>query len=300
MVKAAFRKWRENKQTVDAITALVIFLDPSLAIKVRNPDRQELFTALYISQSGGVPRIGIGTSNPISAFDIKDIKDDGKGTEMVFKTSRTDRGADVGDLEGTIYFSIDSGSYGDIKTSGSLATLTTQVKEISPEGSYGHFKINTARAAIEAPSELWVMGYNADPVTSGINASVTSGSINIKRGGGSGKGHLTFTDMDNSSALTLITVTETISGTPDPFFSFNTSSYDGAAFDYTLKKTSAGARTGQLMIIWDGSNLEFTDTSTPSIGTDTTILSASLSGAVVTLTAIDGDGFTFKALIKKL
>ena len=274
----------------------------SLSISVGRGDLTEV---MYVSKSGREPRIGIGTNTPKTALDIYDRKDDGSGTKLLLRTSRETVGGQVGDIAGTINFTIDSGSYNNIETSGSLATISAEVKSISKDGVYGHLKLSTAKSADESPVDLWQMGYEADETNLGINSSVTSGSINIKRSGGSNGGHITLSDTTNNSSIGITTITETISGVDDNFFSFVTASdgvtYDGAIFDYTLKKVGTGVRVGQFMVAWDGSNLEFTDTSAPAIGgADTIQLSASLGINTCILNAYDGDGFTFKALMKKL
>ena len=259
---------------------------------------------MFVSRSGREPRIGIGTNNPKTALDVADIKADGSGTKLLLRTSRETKGGEVGDIAGTINFTIDSGSYNNIETSGSLATISAEVKSITEEGVYGHLKLSTARTATEPPRDLWQMGYGADETNLGINSSVTSGSINIKRAG-SNKGHLSLTDTTNNSTVGITTVTETISGADDDFLIFITASdgvtYDGVIFDYTLKKPNTGVRVGQFMVAWDGSNIEFTDTSAPAIGDAANIqLSATLGINNCIINAIDGDGFTFKALMKKL
>ena len=274
----------------------------SLSISVGRGDLTEV---MYVSKSGREPRIGIGTNTPKTSLDIYDRKDDGSGSKLLLRTSRETVGGQVGDIAGTINFTIDSGSYNNIETSGSLATISAEVKSISKEGVYGHLKLSTARSATEPSTDLWQMGYGADETNLGINSSVTSGSINIKRSGGSNGGHITLSDTTNNSSIGITTITETISGADDDFFSFVTASdgvtYDGVIFDYTLKKVGTGVRVGQFMVAWDGSDLEFTDTSAPAIGGASTIqLSATLGINTCTINALDGDGFTFKALMKKL
>lgn len=293
-----------SKITPKSSASIALDLAPdssSLSISVGRGDLTEV---MFVSKSGREPRIGIGTNTPKTALDVIDRKDDGSGTKILLRSSRETEGGQVGDVAGTINFTIDSGSYKDIETSGSIASISAEVKSISKEGVYGYLKLNTARNATEPSRDLWQMGYGADETNLGTNSSVTSGSINIKRGGSNG-GHLSLTDTTNNSTVGITTVTETISGADDDFLIFVTASdgvtYDGVIFDYTLKKPNTGVRVGQFMVAWDGSNIEFTDTSAPAIGDAHNIqLSATLGINNCVINAVDGDGFTFKAIMKKL
>ena len=83
---------------------------------------------------------------------------------------------------------------------------------------------------------------------------------------------------------------------------FKTANYNGAVYDYILLDTTVGARTGQFMVIQDNGSIEFTDTSTPSLHSDATepSISAQINGDDVEVQVTSGDGYTFKAFVKKL
>ena len=83
---------------------------------------------------------------------------------------------------------------------------------------------------------------------------------------------------------------------------FVTATYKGATYDYILYDAGVGARTGQFMVIQDNSNIEFTDTSTPTLGTESSIpsITADISGSNVRVRVTNGNGYTFKAIAKKL
>jgi hypothetical protein len=67
---------------------------------------------------------------------------------------------------------------------------------------------------------------------------------------------------------------------------FNTSSYTAAFFDYTVASAS-NARAGSIMSVWNGSTINYTETSTTAIG-DTTGVSftVELSASLATLRSV--------------
>lgn len=83
---------------------------------------------------------------------------------------------------------------------------------------------------------------------------------------------------------------------------FSTSSFNGAIYDYVLLNTSVGCRTGQFFVTQDNNNIDFTDISTKAIGGDSTVplISASFNNNNVDVSIVNGSGYTFKALVKKI
>ena len=101
-------------------------------------------TALFITASGKNPLIGVGTQNPKSTLDIKDVEDSSLGTKFLLQSARSSSlGAQVGDSAGSIFFSIDSGSYNDPFTTGSITALKTIVTNLSTTGS-GQSSLNSS------------------------------------------------------------------------------------------------------------------------------------------------------------
>jgi hypothetical protein len=84
--------------------------------------------------------------------------------------------------------------------------------------------------------------------------------------------------------------------------SFSTGSFNGAIYDYVLLDAGVGCRTGQFFVTQDNNSMDFTDTSTKAIGGDSTVpsISASFNGDNVDISIINGSGYTFKALVKKI
>jgi hypothetical protein len=85
---------------------------------------------------------------------------------------------------------------------------------------------------------------------------------------------------------------------------FSTDTYNNVIYDYGIRHQApgTGARTGQFYIVHDDDTLEYTDTSTPSLHSDSSepYISASISGNTVTVYMVDGNGYIFKAFAKKL
>lgn len=100
-------------------------------------------------------------------------------------------------------------------------------------------------------------------------------------------GYITST-IDNNSATLVDT--------------FNTSSFNGAIYDYVLLDTTVGCRTGQFLVTQDNNNINFTDVSTNDVGNDSTkpSLSAVFNGSNVEVKVTNGDGYTFKSIAKKI
>ena len=114
---------------------------------------ETLKEVLFISRSGDNPRIGIGTTNPLRAFDFKEIRDDSRGGELLIRGSRTTKGADVADEAGRINFAIDSSSFGNIETSGSTAEIVALVDQIDTSGVKGSLSFRVSTIKGEAPVE---------------------------------------------------------------------------------------------------------------------------------------------------
>ena len=84
--------------------------------------------------------------------------------------------------------------------------------------------------------------------------------------------------------------------------SFNTSSFNGAIYDYVLLDVGVGCRTGQFLVTQDNNTIDFTDVSTKDIGNDSPSpsISAGFNGSNTEINITNGAGYTFKAIVKKL
>jgi hypothetical protein len=84
-------------------------------------------------------------------------------------------------------------------------------------------------------------------------------------------------------------------------YSIPTASYDGAWFEYTARSAS-NARAGQIMSIWSGSSVNFTETTTTDFGTTTGIaFTVIVSGSNLVLTGSSATaGWTIKTIVRSI
>lgn len=84
-------------------------------------------------------------------------------------------------------------------------------------------------------------------------------------------------------------------------YSIPTASYDGAFFDYTIRSGS-NARAGQMMAIWSGSAVNFTETVTTDFGDTTTVkMTVQISGGNLILTgSFPTANWTMKTIIRSI
>ena len=86
-----------------------------------------------------------------------------------------------------------------------------------------------------------------------------------------------------------------------PIYSIPSSGYTGAFYDYTVL-SSLGARSGNIMSIWSGTSIQYSETSTTSIGnTSGIIFSVSLSGnSTVLSTSANTNSWTVKTIVRSI
>ena len=105
--------------------------------------------------------------------------------------------------------------------------------------------------------------------------------------------------LGNYQAPALFTTTQITTTTGvNTIYSIQTSSYDGAFFDYTLI-SGTNARAGQIMSIWSGSSIRHTETTTTDIGsTSEFIFSVALTAGSASLQVTGSTGAIIKTIIK--
>ena len=166
-------------------SALIGFSTSSkhISIAIGTKAGGDLKEVLFISKSGNNPRIGVGTSTPKGAFDFKETLDSTTGTELLLRTSRTTEGGLVGDEGGSINFIIDSSSFIDIKTSGSIAKIGTKVTSVGSTGVEGKLVFTLSKGALEY-SDVIEYGYGLGSIPATIGAgpytTVQTASLVIK------------------------------------------------------------------------------------------------------------------------
>lgn len=254
-----------------------------------NTSKGEAVLKLSSTGSNNEPRVGIGfgeNEKPIRAFEIKTKSNTVEGSEILIRSSRNPEGAVVGDLAGAIRFTIDSASYGDITTSGSVALIDAITTKVSEEGVQGDLSFGVTSIKTDAPTEILRLREN-----DGAPKVTITGSLE------------TTGDITTSTIETITTVLSSGDGATsvDTFAFGSGNSYRGAIYDYNLYSTNSGSRTGQFMVSGHGTSLIYTDTSTKHlIDPVTPEISASISSGTVTVWVINGDQYTFKAFTKKL
>ena len=113
--------------------------------------------------------------------------------------------------------------------------------------------------------------------------SETSGNVGIETTAPSASLHVQGTVMISSSIFQYSNNAAILSGSTANIASFPTSSYMAGFFDF-VASSGLNARAGTVFTVWNGTSLEYVETSTNDIGSTTNlILSASLSGANVLL-----------------
>ena len=261
---------------------------------------------LFHTGSTNEPRVGIGfkVGEPITrALEIKSKKDSAEGTELILEGSRTSVGAQVGDSAGKVSFVIDSGSFDDKFTSGSIITIDSVVTGVDATGARGHLLIGASKSTVLAPTPFWKFGYGADPRVGGNFGAMTTGSFNIVRPNPAVESQITLTHVDESYIGLQYTTSSVDSNDETVLDSMNfvTTGHNGIIYDYNLWKDGIGGRTGQIMAVMSASIVEMTDVSTPHIGTGTPpSFTTSLSNETFQLSITNGDGYIFKAFTKKL
>jgi hypothetical protein len=170
--------------------------------------------ALVLSASGDKPRIGIGTTDPKTIFDFKDTEDSAVGAELIMRSSRVSQGAITGDEGGSINFIIDSGSYNNIKTSGSLAKIRAKVNTVTDEGVIGSLVFSLGKDTTTVDSDVMEMGYGLGNTVAGFNTVLTS-SLEIVDFNASSESTLTMRDDTDTLKFSVNDGNVKISGTTE-------------------------------------------------------------------------------------
>lgn len=153
---------------------------------------------LFISaDTNNQPRIGIGTTDPKSTIDFKSTEDSTIGTEIILRTARSaTTGALSGDEGGSINFTIDSGSFTNLKTSGSLAKIKTIVNSIGKGGAQGVLAFTLSKGAGPDGVDAFKYGYYIGGETT--FAQIQTGSLVIRDFNSAQPSNLKMVGHDNT------------------------------------------------------------------------------------------------------
>lgn len=109
--------------------------------------------------------------------------------------------------------------------------------------------------------------------------------------------------VGNYQAPALVTTAKNVLTNSGSFtiYSIPTASYDGAFFEYTAKSGS-NARAGQIMAIWSGTSVNYTETVTTDFGTTSGLsLNVSISGSNMVLTgSASTTAWTIKTIVRSI
>jgi hypothetical protein len=103
------------------------------------------------------------------------------------------------------------------------------------------------------------------------------------------------------SLYTTATINATLAATSESIYSLSTSSYDGVFFDYTVSSAS-NARAGNIMSIWNGGNLVYTENTTTDIGSTVGVtFNVEISQSQAQLISVtDTEGWKIKTTIRSI
>jgi hypothetical protein len=251
---------------INSASAQIRFSTGSNAIKFfAGSTNETLKEVLHISKSGDNPRIGIGTTDPKTVFDFKDVEDTTTGAELLIRSARSTRGALTGDEGGSINFIIDSGSFVNLKTSGSIAKIKTKVTDIGVGGAQGNLAFELSKAAGGTTVDVFEYGFSIGGQS--LFAAVQTASLVIKDFSATGKSTLQMRDffdglrfevndgllyasgnISSSGDLFIndVTASGNISSSAASTASFGSLKIDGASVDFSGLPTSDPGIAGRL------------------------------------------------------
>jgi len=205
-----------------------------------------------------------------------------------------------------------------VSITGNAATATTS-SYAATASYYGGSVTSASYAATASYAPLYVLTsttssmtvatasyYNEkDPIFTSLSASLATTGSNTFIGNQTITGSLlvsgsgiTVTGSLNIGPSTITTSTITSTVGSNTVFTQATGSYTSAFYKYTFTSQS-NARAGEVMAIWNGTSVQFTDNSTPDIGNTAAVTSSvSISGANVVLsTYTPAAGWTIKSQV---
>jgi hypothetical protein len=189
-----------HSELVAASASFFIEQDPNdkTAVQFRIPSSsttgltKELLP-IYISGSG---RVGVGTNDPKTQFDIKTAVDSSEGTRFLLRSARaSDNPLQVGDDAGEIDFVVESGSFAKLETSGSIGRLKGVITNVTKAGATGKIVLGVAKDLSQDSLDIVEWRYNG--VTAPGYFQEMSSSILIKDFSTSIRSRLEFQKSSN-------------------------------------------------------------------------------------------------------
>lgn len=251
-------------------------------------------TNVVFSRTDDRPQLGIG-GTPETSFDVLERVDDSDGTKILLRASRINVGALPADKAGSIRFSVDSASFSDtaaakgIFNSGSTAEINSTVETVTSAGVVGDLRFLISKTKGESEPE--------DHARFAKTTSYISSSWNVQD---------TLTSQNHVHAF----ATNVVSGENLLTVSFVTASHNslGNAVEYhvydllvkvigsedTVPSNTLYYSSKVLMNRGLNDKITFTEYSAPitDASGSNVILSASISGADISLHALNTDAST--------
>jgi len=259
-------------------------------LQVQSPAQTNIFV---VSGSGNV---GIGTSTPIYRLDVSGSAGNQEilrllGDSAVGSAIRFSRGSSYSWTMG-----VAAGSNFEIKDASYVTTpfTLTHTTNLFGLGTTSP----SARLHVSGASNSGLFEIDS-PAVNNIMYVSGSGNVGIGTGTPSAQLHINGSTILSGSLYTYNANTDIDSGSFRTIITVATSSYRAAFFDYVLTSGS-NARAGTVFSVWQGTSVEYADTSTNDIGNTSGVnLLVSMSGANIGLFASSSnDNWSMKALAR--
>ena len=277
---------------------------------------------IRIDDSGNV---GIGTTSPTRALDVAGVIQAQGFFKSLVSSSSTNLATSNGGSLNLTNSSATDGNFSNIGGYNSNSLVTSQINfiNVSHASRTGDISFNThngsaltERMRIASNGAIQFNDYGA-----GTLVTDASGNITVSSGGGAGGpylplagGTMTGTITMNNNRITSIEElrfnnggnignqinTDVDTGT-ETVANVEIATYTAAFFDFVVKKTT-NVRSGTVYACHDGTNVEFTETSTNDLGdTSDVTLSVDISGTNMRLLAtVTSDDWSVKSLIRAI
>ena len=305
--------WDTGKATIGALSGnnLEIFAGGS--------------TKMFISSSGNV---GIGTGTPLSPLHVQHIgtsgitgslrfyNQDSAYTGLFVQSNATNGLALEAHTNGTGYISSNS----SLKLTSAIASNDSTIwmgngakfKLQNNAETSTYIAVSTAGnigVGTGAPTtKLHVVGAGATSATTALliqNSTPTTLFQIQDHGSSSFAGNMTVSGSTLIGNITAPALNDTTKVTANSgvttIYAIPTASYDGAFFDYVVRSGS-NARAGQIMGLWSGSSVNFTETTTTDFGSTSNFtfgMSISSSNMILSSSATS-NGWTVKTIVRSI
>jgi hypothetical protein len=228
-----------------------------------------------------------------------------------YKAENTGGGATVtGTRIGFAASDFNANTYDNIAFQASISNTGGGLAIAVDSTDNAHFRFGTISGSKFGTATTQKIGFwNTTPIvqptaSTAIDTLLTN--IGLRAAGGNANFDTPITSSiilnGTSSAPSLNTTANvtTIVGS-NTIYSIPTASYDGAWFEYTVRSGS-NARAGQIMSIWSGSSVNFTETTTTDFGTTAGIaFTVMVSGSNLILTGSSATaGWTVKTIVRSI